>query len=363
MSETRQPLTYAAAGVDTAKANAALTAMMVHFRQTHNQYMLDADGQPFAAPMALGRMLKDLRIWPDQAVLSATVDSAGTIPQEAVLALDFFPEGMVNTAYNVAAHCCADIACGGLTPFMFLDMITSTDMNPAINELISQGITDACLELDPPVMVVGGELAQCPGTMAEGQYDIIGFAIGMGDEVWRIKPTERVKPGHVIVGYKVGFHMINGSSLIRRVLKVAGLGIKDIFPPTGKTVAESLLQRQPNWAKMVMAQMNAGIKLSANSHITGGGMPDNISRNLPEGCRAVIDLSNWKVPDFFTWLMETGPVEPQEAFAKFNMGIGFVQIMPRMEADRATLMIADPMGFTPYHLGEIVEGERGVEFI
>lgn len=271
---------------------------------------------------------------------------------------------MVNTAYNVATHCFVDIACGGFSPFMFLDMISSTDMNPAINELIALGITDACTEFEPPVMVVGGELAQMPGTLVEGQYDIIGIGIGIGDEENRIRPTERVKPGQPIVGLPVDFHMINGSSLIRRVLKIAGLGIKDIFPPTGKTVAESLLRRQPNFAKVVLVQLEFGLEISANCHITGGGMPDNISRNLPEGCRAIIDRSNWQVPEFFTWLMGTGPVEPQEAFAKLNMGIGFVQIFPDVTtATRAMLIARERFGLQARIIGQIVEGERGVEFI
>lgn len=362
MSEKREPLTYKAAGVDIEKANEALKAMMVFFRQTHNQYMLNAEGQPFAAPMALGKMLKDLRIWPDQAVLSLTVDSAGTIPQEAVLALDFYPDGMVNTAYNVAAHCLTDTACGGLLPVALLDMICSTTMDPEVHQFIAKGITEASLELGC-VPVIGGELAQCPGTTVEGQYDIIGIVLGLGSEEDRIKPTERVKPGHLILGYDVGFHQINASSLLRRVFKTVGLGISDIFPPTGRTVAESLLQRQPNWAKMVMAQMNAGVKISANSHITGGGMPDNISRNLPEGCRAIIHRDWWNVPAFFQWFIENGPVDEREAIAKFNMGVGFSQIMPRNEVDKATLMVADPLGFKGRVIGEVVSGERGVEFI
>jgi len=358
--EGREPITYAGAGVDIDAANRSLQAMLPFIKQTHGRHLMDRAGQPFSAPVALGLAAAGERIPIEQLMIAPSVDSAGTIPQEALLALDFFPEGLTNTGYNVTAHCCADVACGGVTPFIFLDMITSTDMRPEINALIIQGMAEACKEL--AVMIVGGELAQCPGTIVEGQYDVIGFAIGYGRRDAYINPKERVKPGQVIVGYHVGFHMINGSSLIRRVNAAAGLGIRDIFPPTGKTVAESLLRRQPNFAKMVGAQLAKGLYISANSHITGGGLPDNIGRNLPEGCQAVIDSTKWEIPPFFGWLIEQG-VPLEEAIARLNMGIGFAQIYPTEHEARRALAIAEQLGFSGAKIGEIVAGERGVKVL
>jgi len=356
----REPITYKDAGVDIDAANASLVAMFPFLTLTHGLDMLDRHGQPFSAPVAIGQAAARDGIPLEELIIASSVDSAGTIPQEAIAAYSFFPAGLVNTGYNVAAHCCADVACGGNKPYFLLDMITSTDMQPLINGLIIKGMSEASVELG--VMIVGGELAQCPGTIVEGQYDVIGFCLGYGRRDRYINPKARIKPGHVIVGYSVGFHMINGSSLLRKVNARAGLGIRDIFPPTGKTVAESLLQRQPNFAKMVIAQLAKGVNISANSHITSGGLPDNIGRNLPENCRAVIDSTKWPRPPFFDWVLEQG-VALEEAFAKLNMGLGFVQVCPTMDEARNGIDIAFKYGFIGQLIGEVVEGERGVQIL
>jgi phosphoribosylformylglycinamidine cyclo-ligase len=206
---------------------------------------------------------------------------------------------------------------------------------------------------------VGGETAELPDLYQAGEYDLAGFAVGVVERA-RIIDGSVVKPGDRVLGLaSSGLHS-NGYSLARRIVfEVMGLGVGAPFPGTGRSVADEFLVPTRIYARSVKAVLEAG-PVSAMAHITGGGLTGNVPRVLPEGCRVVIRRVSWKVPVVFEVLRDAGGVEDAEMFRTFNMGIGYVVIVDRGVADRATEALTRA-GETVYALGEVVAGARGVE--
>jgi len=170
-----------------------------------------------------------------------------------------------------------------------------------------------------------------------------------------------VKPGDRLLGLaSSGLHS-NGYSLARRIVfDVMGLGIDAAFPGTGRTVGQELLEPTRIYAAAVKSALEAG-PVAAMAHVTGGGLPGNVPRVLPDGCRVVIRRGSWKVPAVFEAIRDSGRVEDGEMFRTFNMGIGYVIIVDREAAPRVTEALTR-VGETVYGLGEVVAGARGVEF-
>jgi phosphoribosylformylglycinamidine cyclo-ligase len=358
--EPREELTYEKAGVDISKAEQALQRMKPHCESTHDQYVLGGIG-PFAPVVDITALAQDLGI--KHPVLLASVDGPGTIPLIAQMARDFVPESFVPLGYNVAAHCFADVACGGGRPIAFLDCIDSTDVNPDVHEEIVKGMAEACREIG--CRLIGGETAQLPGLIVPGQTNFAGFVIALAEKRQLINPQRKIHPGQPVLGIESkGIHL-NGLSLYRKIVfDVLGMKPSDILPPTRKTIAEEVLQRQPNYALVVIQELAQVIEMCGNSNITGGGLIDNITRNLPDGCKVIIDTSKWGVPPLFRWLIEKGNVPLDDARRTWNIGIGFVQIlMNEWFLRKAQSLVQEVLGLRSWVIGEVVEGEKGVEFV
>lgn len=359
---TQQPdaLTYNEAGVSISKAEQALARMKPHCESTFDKHVLGGIG-PFAAAVGLGGLLKDWQI--EDPVILFSTDGPGTIPLVAQMARDFVGHSFVPLGYNVAAHCFADMSTAGGRPFAFLDSISSTDVDPDIHEETVQGMAEACREVG--CRLVGGETAQLPGMLTPGVTNFEGFAAALVDRQDWIQPLERVKPGQVIVGIEATFPHLNGLSLIRKIVfEKLGMKAQDILPPTGKSVAETLLQKQPNYAKLVEIQIRGGIRICAACHITGGGLYDNIERNLPEGCLAIIVSPHWPQNQLFQWLIEKGNVPMEEAYHTWNMGIGFVEIFEdQVTAERMVSIVPQVLNCRAWVIGTVVKGKRKVNII
>src|SRR5712692_10531818 len=198
-----------------------------------------------------------------------------------------------------------------------------------------------------------------PDIYAKSEYDLAGFAVGVV-EARRIIDGRTVRPGDVVLGLaSSGIHS-NGLTLARRIVFDVLRLLPDVeLPGTGRSVADELLEPTRIYVRPMLRLLRE-VEVRAMAHITGGGLPGNLPRVLPEGCRAVLHRNAWRVPPVFEALREAGQVADDEMFRTFNMGIGYVVVVAPPEAERACAMLAQA-GETVSRIGEIAAGARGVE--
>ena len=257
--------------------------------------------------------------------------------------------------YDLVAMVADDLAAAGAQPIALTDYIAIGSMDLDRIEVIIESITDACAESD--IALLGGETAEHPGVMAKDQFDISATALGiveMGDEV----DADLIAPGDVIVGVKSPNLRSNGFSLVRAIA-AKHLPLDEPFPDTDTLTAHILLDPSIVYAPSVV-NMLARVQPHGLSHITGGGLPGNVIRVLPDGTRAVIERSRWEVPHVFQVLQRLGEVPPGDMFRTFNMGIGFTAIVAESDVD-ATLKAFETSDLDSVVIGRIVEGDKGVE--
>jgi phosphoribosylformylglycinamidine cyclo-ligase len=285
-------------------------------------------------------------------VLVSSTDGVGSKLKVAFLADRHDTVGIDLVAMGVN-----DVIVHGAEPLYFLDYIGTSRVEPARIEAIVRGVAEGCRQAG--CALVGGETAELPDLYAAGEYDLAGFAVGVVERE-RIVDGRAVRPGDALLGLaSSGLHS-NGYSLARRIaFGTLGLGLDALFPGTGRSVAEELLEPTRIYVRPVLDVL-ASVAVHGMAHITGGGLTGNVPRVLPEGCRAVVRRRAWTVPPVFETLREAGQVREAEMFRTFNMGIGYVLIVPGPEADRAAGVLA-AAGERVHRLGEIVAGERGVE--
>lgn len=283
-------------------------------------------------------------------VLMMSTDGVGT---KAELArVSGLIEGL---GYDLVAMVVDDLAAAGAQPIAITDYIAVGYLDLDVVETIVESICEACDEAEVPLL--GGETAEHPGIMDLERFDLAATALGV------VEQDEEVDGSDIVVGDAIiGVHSpnlrSNGFSLVR-ALVVDQLELDGPFPGSDRTVAEVLLEPSVIYAPSVL---NALARAEAHglAHITGGGLPGNIVRILPEGTRAIIDSSSWEVPQVFRVIQQLGTVNPVEMFRTFNMGIGFVIVADPGETDRL-IKGFDLYGHTASVIGEIVEGAKGVE--
>ncbi len=255
--------------------------------------------------------------------------------------------------YDLVAHCVNDILVQGARPLFFLDYIAMGRMDPARVESIVSGINRACEEFGCPL--IGGETAEMPGTYAEDDYDLAGFIVGVMDRP-NILPRSDVKAGDVLLGLPSVGLQTNGFSLARKVLlEKMGLSVEDRHPGLPGTVGEALLAPHLSYLKALGPELSQG-RIKALVHITGGGFQGNIPRVLPKGVGARVQTNSWPVLPVFTLIAAGGPVEEEEMFRTFNMGIGMIVVVAP-EAVTEVLASFAARGEACHRIGELVEGE------
>lgn len=376
-------ITYAKAGVDIDRANAVLDAILPHCLATHDDLVVSGLG-PFASAVRIGPIIESM----EDPLLVQSADGPGTGLQEAMEALrnlttignvatlkddpltQTMADGFAILGYNNVLHGFADLACGGpwVIPTTVIDTIDSTDMDPIVHGLIVRGMMEACLSFpaDERPMIVGGECAQMKGTIAPGQYNFGITATGFIDMKHALRPKQNTRPGNVVVGVASNGIHLNGFSLQRMIRKSVGMSLYSDDVENGLTepFLTQLLRRQPNYAWIARQVAAVGIPITAIAHITGGGLFDNNLRNLPDGCRMVIDASSWSIPPFMQWLVKMGNVPLDDAFSALNMGIGQTYTLAtREDATECVEYINGSLNANPsaWIIGEIVEGDCGVE--
>ncbi|MEO5762502.1 MAG: phosphoribosylformylglycinamidine cyclo-ligase [Vicinamibacteria bacterium] len=337
---------YRSAGVDIAAADDAKERIKALLSRNKSASVLSEIGsfggvfQPNFAGMA-------------EPVLVSSTDGVGT---KIRIARDCGIHDSVG--YDLVAHCVNDILVQGAKPLFFLDYVALGKMDPDRVESIVSGIARACDEFSCPL--IGGETAEMPGTYKEDDYDLAGFIVGAMDKK-DILPRPDVAAGDVLIGLpSLGLHT-NGYSLARKVLiERMGFSVHDRPSPLQVTIGEALLAPHRSYLHALWPEIEQG-RVKALVHITGGGYEGNIPRVLPRGVGARVDTSSWTPLPIFQLIAEGGPVERDEMFRTFNMGIGMIVVASSSIASDLEGSLK-ARGETCYRIGELVAGD-GVRLV
>jgi phosphoribosylformylglycinamidine cyclo-ligase len=293
-------------------------------------------------------------------VLVASADGVGTKLALARMAGDFSTVGR-----DLVNHCVNDILVQGARPLFFLDYVGAGVLEPAKMVELVGGVAAACA--DNGCALLGGETAEMPGFYQPGDYELVGFIVGLVDRA-AILDGSRVEPRDVLVGLpSAGLHT-NGYSLARRILAASGLSLDQPLPGGGgESLGDALLAPHRWYGRALLPELERGgaggpaPRVHALAHVTGGGIAGNLARVLPSGARVRIDPGAWPRPPLFEWLTRAGQVPEDDARTAFNLGIGMVAVAP---PDAAETLSADleRAGERVHAIGRVVAGERGVEW-
>lgn len=257
---------------------------------------------------------------------------------------------------DCVAMCVNDIACAGGEPLFFLDYIACGKNYPEKIAEIVKGVAEGCKQSG--AALIGGETAEHPGMMPEEEYDLAGFAVGIVDEKDIITGKDLAE-GDVLIGMaSTGVHS-NGFSLIRKVFPMEADVLNTYHEELGKTLGEALLAPTRIYVKALKSLKESGVQVKACSHITGGGFYENIPRMLPEGKHAVIEKASYEIPPIFAMIAREGQIEEQMMYNTYNMGLGMLIAVAPEDVERAMKAIQAAKD-TPYVVGKIINGEKGV---
>ena len=284
-------------------------------------------------------------------LLSGT-DGVGT-----KLKLAFIMDKHDTVGIDCVAMCVNDVACAGGEPLFFLDYIACGKNFPEKIAAIVSGVAEGCKQAG--AALIGGETAEMPGFYPEDEYDLAGFAVGIVDEKDLISGKD-LKAGDVLIGMASSGVHSNGFSLVRKVFSMDRETLNTYHEELGTTLGEALLAPTKIYVKALRAIKEAGVTVKACSHVTGGGFYENIPRMMIDGKRAVIKKDSYPVPAIFKMLAKEGNIEEKMMYNTYNMGIGMVVAVDAADLDAAMEAIR-AAGETPYVIGEVVDGEKGVD--
>jgi len=257
---------------------------------------------------------------------------------------------------DLVAHCVNDVLVQGARPVFFMDYIAAGALTETLITEVIEGVAAGCREAG--CALIGGEIAELPGIYREGEYDLVGFVAGAVERGKAIR-GDRVEPGDVLIGLASNGMHTNGYSLARKLFfELLDLAPDKYLPALDRTIGDELLRVHRCYAPAVLPLLEE-VEVKGMAHITGGGLPDNLVRCLPEGCQAVVERKSWHVPAIFEMIQDLGRVPEQEMYHTFNMGVGMVLVVTEGEADEVTAKLST-RGETAYRIGRVEAGERGV---
>ncbi len=328
-------LTYKDAGVDIDAGNALIERIKPLARSTRRPGVLQGLG-------GFGALFEIPPGQYDEPVLVSGTDGVGT---KLKLALDLNLHDTIGI--DLVAMCANDIVVSGAEPLFFLDYFATGKLDLETATAVISGIARGC-ELAGAALA-GGETAEMPGMYQNDDYDLAGFCVGVVEKS-RILDGSRVQAGDHLLGLASSGPHSNGYSLIRKVIEVSGASLSEAFD--GSTLGETLLAPTTIYVKPLLRLM-AGLPVHALAHITGGGLPENLPRVLPDGAQALIQRSRWTQPPIFDWLARAGNIDDAEMLRTFNCGIGMVAVMPADAIEPARELLAEA-GVESRDIGEIV---------
>ncbi len=336
---------YKNAGVDIEAGYKSVELMKQHVQETMRKEVLSGLGG-FSGAFSM-ESFKNM----DKPTLVSGTDGVGT-----KVKLAFLLDRHDTIGIDCVAMCVNDIACAGGEPLFFLDYIACGKNYPEKIANIVKGVAEGCKQAG--AALIGGETAEHPGLMPEEEYDLAGFAVGIVDEK-DIITGEHLEAGDVLIGMASSGVHSNGFSLVRKVFPMEKETLQIYYDELGTTLGEALLTPTKIYVKALKSVKKAGIQVKACSHITGGGFYENIPRMLPEGKHAVIQKDSYPVPPIFTMLQKEGQIKEQMMYNTYNMGLGMIVAVAKEDAEAAKKAIL-AAGETPYVVGEIKDGEKGV---
>ena len=335
---------YKAAGVDITAGYRAVELMKKHVQRTERPGVLGGLGG-FG-----GLFLPDLAGMKEPVLVSGT-DGVGT-----KLKIAFLLGKHDTVGIDCVAMCVNDIVCSGAEPLFFHDYIACGRNVPERIAEIVAGVAEGCVQAG--AALIGGETAEMPGFYPEDEYDLAGFAVGIVDRE-RILDSSAMREGDALIALPSSGVHSNGFSLVRRVFEVEGGALERYEPELGRTLGEALLEPTRIYVKPVLALLRSA-RLSAISHITGGGFYENVPRALAPGFTARIEKAKLKTPPLFSLIARAGEIPERDMYNTFNMGVGMLAAVAAEDADAAVRCLREN-GVEAYVCGEVARGEGGVE--
>lgn len=338
---------YKKAGVDIEAGYRSVELMKKHVMETMRPEVLGGIGG-FSGAFSLDK-IKNM----EHPVLLSGTDGVGT-----KLKLAFLMDKHDTVGIDCVAMCVNDVACAGGEPLFFLDYIACGKNVPEKIAAIVSGVAEGCKQSG--AALVGGETAEMPGFYPVDEYDLAGFAVGVVEQGELIDGKE-LKAGDVLIGMASSGVHSNGFSLVRKVFEreLTPEGLNTWYDELGKTLGEALLAPTKIYVKAMKSIKEAGVKVKACSHITGGGFYENVPRMLKDGTRAVIKKDSYEVPPIFRMLAEKGDIAEETMYNTYNMGIGMIVAVDPADMEKA-MEAVKAAGETPYVIGSIESGEKGV---
>jgi len=337
VSQQKQTLTYADAGVNIDAGNAFVSRIRDAVASTTRPEVIGGLG-------GFGALFKADFSSMSEPVLVSSTDGVGT----KLLLLQKHNRPHV-AGIDAVAMCVNDMVAQAAEPLFFLDYLATGKLDDETLAGVVEGIAEACRICE--CSLIGGETAEMPGMYAPGHYDIGGFSVGVVDRP-KVIDGSTIADGDVMLGIVSSGPHSNGFSLIRKLIEVGGADLENDTLSDGIKAVDGVLAPTRLYVPAVKAMLKANVEVHGYSHITGGGMFDNIERILPEGLAATVDISSWPIPPVFEYLLSFADVERDERYRTFNMGIGFVAILSEDEAAKAEVVLRDA-GETVYRIGRI----------
>ena len=354
---TNRPLTYRDAGLDLDTYEQTIAGIGPLLRRTHTPRVMDGFGG-FASLFSLDFNLRLFAKNYRHPVLVTCTDGVGSKLKIAALMNKHDTVGMDLVAMSVN-----DALCTGGEPLLFLDYLAMPKDDPELTKQLVKGISDGCLEAE--CCLVGGETAILPDFYQAGDYDMAGFCVGVVERDHIIN-GKAIRPGDVVLGVaSSGLHS-NGYSLVRKVVfDHAKLRVDEYQAGLQQTVGEALLEPTRIYVRGIRKLLEHYPKkkrvIRGLAHITGGGLPGNVPRILPENRHVVIQRGSWPIPPVFSWLQQLGSIEESEMDTVFNCGIGFVLVVSPYYAESVQRQLQEDRLAT-YQIGEVVVGEKGLSY-
>ncbi|WP_028300018.1 phosphoribosylformylglycinamidine cyclo-ligase [Oceanospirillum beijerinckii] len=344
MSTDKKSISYKDAGVDIDAGNALVDRIKGTAKRTRRPEVLGGLGG-FGALCELPTRYRE-------PVLVSGTDGVGT---KLRLAMDLNKHDTIGI--DLVAMCVNDLVVCGAEPLFFLDYYATGKLNVDIAADVVAGIGEGCLQAG--AALVGGETAEMPGMYEGEDYDLAGFCVGVAEKS-EVIDGSTVQPGQALIGLASSGPHSNGYSLIRKIIEVTGADLNEEVD--GQPLADALLAPTRIYVKPVLKLIET-LPVHAISHITGGGLQENLPRVLPENAKAVVNLNSWNRPEVFNWIQRGGNVEEYEMYRTLNCGVGMIIVVDQDKAEQA-IELLNAEGEITWQIGRIdtaVEGEERVQ--
>jgi phosphoribosylformylglycinamidine cyclo-ligase len=336
-SDKPDSLSYRDAGVDIDAGDAFIDIIKPVAKRTEREGCLSGLG-------GFGALFQVPQNYKEPILVSGT-DGVGT---KLKLAFDLNKHDTIGI--DLVAMCVNDVIVQGAEPLFFLDYFATGKLTPEVAAQVVEGIGEGCVQAN--AALIGGETAEMPGMYKSGEYDLAGFCVGAVEKSKIIDGT-KVKAGDTLIGLaSTGAHS-NGYSLVRKVIDTYEVPLDTLID--GKPLSEAVMAPTKIYVRSILSLLKQ-VDVHALAHITGGGIPGNLNRVLPDGCHAVVDESSWQWPALFTWMMETANIERSEMYRTFNCGVGMILVVDQADVERSISLLSEA-GESAFVIGEIKDGE------